>query len=352
LATVTDDSGRPGRSRHTIAMLLGLGLSAVLLWWAMRGLRLADVWSHIRTVPLGLLLLAVTIATLTFPIRALRWRILLRLPDGNPLPVRPAWHALAIGYLANNILPLRAGEILRAYAVSRLAPVRMSTAFASVAVERVFDALTVLIMLVIALLTADLPAEVRFGELSIAGLARRIGILAALVLVAAAVVLARPEPAIRLIEKVVPWPSLSRKLVALLHGVRDGLTALRSPSRLLALILWSVAVWTVNALSFLALFPAFGIELGFGAAVLVQGMIVVFIATPSTPGFVGTFEAAIVAALAFYRIPGDRALAYALTYHAATFVPITLLGLWSATRTIGWRELRQEHAQEIENQPA
>ena len=333
-------------------MLLGLGLSVVLLWWAMRGLRLADVWTHIRTVPTGPVLLAVAIATLTFPTRALRWRILLRLPGGDPFPMRPAWHALAIGYMANNILPLRAGEVLRAYAASRLAPVRMSSAFASVAVERVFDALTVLLMLVAALLTADLPADVRFGELSIAGLARRIGILAALVLLAATVVLARPEPATRLIERMVPWPSVAGRLVALLHGVRDGLTALKSPSRLLALILGSVVVWSVSALSFLALFPAFGIDLGFGAAVLVQGMIVVFIATPSTPGFVGTFEAAIVAALALYQVPGDRALAYALTYHAATFIPITALGLWSATRTIGWRELRREHVQEIENHPA
>jgi uncharacterized protein (TIRG00374 family) len=333
-------------------MILGLGLSAALLWWAMRGLRLADVWNHIRTVPPGPVLLAVVIATLSFPSRAVRWRILLRLPDGSPFPWKPAWHALAIGYMANNILPLRAGEVLRAYAASRLAPVRMSTAFASVAVERVFDALTVLLMLVVALLTADIPGEVRFGELSIAGLARRIGILAALVLLAAAVVLARPEPAARLIERLVPWPALARRLVALLHGVRDGLSALRSPSRLILLLLWCAIVWCVNAVSFQALFPAFGIELGFGAAVLVQGMIVVFIATPSTPGFVGTFEAAIVAALALYGVPGDRALAYALVYHAATFVPITLLGLWSASRTIGWTQLKQEHVHEIQNHPA
>ena len=116
----------------------------------------------------------------------------------------------------------------------------MSTAFASVAVERVFDALTVLTMLVIALLTADIPGEVRFGELSIAGLARRIGVLSGLVLLAAGVVLARPEPAARLIERLVPWPALSRRLVALLHGVRDGLSALRSPTRLLLLLLWAV----------------------------------------------------------------------------------------------------------------
>ena len=345
------DAGR-GRGRHTLAILLGLALSAVLLWWAMRGLRLADVWTHIRSAPPGPLLLAVFLATLTFPLRALRWRILLRLHDGTPLPLGPAWHALAIGYMANNLLPLRAGELLRAFAASRLAPVRMSTAFASVAVERVFDALTVVAMLVVALLTADLPENIRFGELSVPALARRIGILAAVALLAAALVLARPDPAARLLERLVPWPALSRRLVGLLYGVRDGLAALRSPARLLLLGAWCVAVWCVNAVSFQALFPGFGIDLGFAGAILVQSMIVFLIAAPSTPGFVGTFEAGIVTALALYGVPGDRALAYALTYHAATFLPITLLGLWSTTRTIGWGELNRGRTQELGNRPA
>ena len=56
-----------------------------------------------------------------------------------------------------------------------------------------------------------------------------------------------------------------------------------------------------------------------------------------------------MAALALYGVPGDQALAYALVYHAATFIPITLLGMWSASRTIGWTELKREHRQEIEN---
>src|SRR4030095_15209941 len=114
-----------------------------------------------------------------------------------------------------------------------------------------------------------------------------------------------------------------------------------SPTRLFWLLVWCIIVWSVNALSFQVLFPAFGIEVGFAGAVLVQGMIVFFIAAPSSPGYAGVFETAIIAALALHGIPKDRALAYALTYHAATFFPITLLGLWSVRRTIGWRELRR-----------
>ncbi len=306
----------------------------------MRGLRLGDVANHVRAARLGPLLLAVALATLTFPLRALRWRLLLRLPDGDPLPRGPAWHAIAIGYMANNLLPLRAGEVLRGYAVSRLTSVRLSTAIASIAVERAFDALTVVGMLGAALLTAAIPSEVEIRGRPVAELARWVGLAAGAGLVAAAGLLARPDLATRLIERLVPWPGVARRLVVLLHGVREGLSALKSPARLAGLLLWCLLVWGVNALSFLALFPAFGLEVGLGGAVLVQGAIVFGIAAPSMPGFIGVFEAMIVVSLALYGVPQEQAFAYAVTYHATTFLPITLLGLVSLGRTpLGWRDL-------------
>ena len=304
----------------------------------MRGLHPGDVLRTVRAAPPLPILLAVVVATLTFPLRALRWRLLLREPDGAPLRGHAAWNGIAIGYAANNLLPFRAGEILRAYAASRLAPVRMSSAFASVAVERVFDALTVVASLGLALLASGMPASVRVGGMALPDVARRVGILTAVALVGAAVILTRTEATGRLITRIIPWPGISTKLIALMQGIRDGLSALRSPARLAAVILWSVVIWAVNALSFQLLFPAFGIEVGYAGAVILQCAIVFGIAVPSSPGFIGVFEAAIVVALALYSVPQEKAVAYALTYHAATFLPITLLGLYSAYRTgLGWK---------------
>lgn len=309
----------------------------------MRGLRPADVLAHVRSAPPGPILLGVLLATLTFPLRALRWRILLREPSGGALNGRAAWHGIAVAYAGNNLLPFRAGELLRAYAASRLAPVRMSSALASVAVERVFDALTVVASFGVALMASGLPAGVRIGGMALPDVARRVGILTALAFVGAAVILTRAEATARLITSVVPWPGVSRRLVAVLHGIRDGLSALRSPARLAAVIAWSLVIWTVNALSFHAMAPAFGIDVGFAGAVLVQSAIVFGITVPSSPGFVGVFEAAIVVSLALYAVPQDQAFAYAVTYHAATFIPITVLGLWSAWRTgLGWKDVRRE----------
>jgi len=326
-----------------VGLLLGLAVSAGLLWWAMRGLKLSDVAGHVRAAPPLPIFLAVLVATLTFPLRAIRWSLLLREPDGAALRRKAAWNGIAIGYAANNLLPFRAGEVLRAYAASRLAPVRMSTSIASVAVERVFDALVVVASFGLALLASGMPADVRIGGMALPDVARRVGILTAIMFVGATIVLTRTEATARLISRIVPWPSLAEKLTALLRGIRDGLSALRSPTRLAAVVAWSVVIWAVNALSFQMLFPAFDMKVGYAGAVILQSAIVFGIAVPSSPGFVGVFEAAIVVGLALYGIPQDRALAYAVTYHAATFLPITLLGLYSAYHTgLGWKAVSRE----------
>ena len=88
-------------------------------------------------------------------------------------------------------------------------------------------------------------------------------------------------------------------------------------------------IWTVNAASFWIGFRAFGIEAPFAAALILQFLLVLGIAPPQAPGFVGGFELAIVTALLLFGVPQEVALAYAVTYHVTTFVPITLLGAWS-----------------------
>lgn len=339
------DEAPAAARRPILPVLAGILVSGVLLWLVVRGLSFADVAHHVRSARPIPVLVCVMLATVTFPLRAVRWRLLLRDPDGVPIRLGPAWHAVAIGFTANNLLPLRAGELIRAYVAGRLTPVRTSSAFASIAVERVFDALMVLAMLGAALLTAGFAEDVRLGGLSVPALARRVGLLAAIAFLGATLVLAMPVRMERLIRWGVPFPGIARRLIALLEGIRQGLAALRSPRRLAGVIGWSLVIWGINAVSFVALFPAFGLDVDLAGALIIQGAIVFGIAVPSSPGYVGVFEAAIVVALALYGVPQDQAFAYAVTYHGATYFPIVLLGLFSLGRTrLGWRELRVKRA--------
>jgi hypothetical protein len=113
----------------------------------------------------------------------------------------------------------------------------------------------------------------------------------------------------------------------------DGLNALRDPRRAIPIVAWTLVIWLVNASAFWIGFAAFGIEVPFAAALILQGLLVFAIALPQAPGFVGVFEAAIVGTLSLFGVENDVALAYAISYHVLTFVPITLLGVHSLLTT-------------------
>ncbi len=325
--------------------LAGIAVSVALLAWALRGVSLEEVLRHIRSARPGPLAAAVVLATITFPLRLVRWRLLLRDERGESYPSAPLWHAIALGFMANNLLPLRAGELIRSYAAARLSGARFATVISSVAVERIFDGLTVVGLLSLALLNPGLPGSVSVGGTSVVELARLAGVIGIMALLAAILVVAAPLAAERLVRRVLPHAKLADRIVDLIEGIRQGLAVLRSPSRLVGVVFWSLVLWLVNALGFYVGFSAFDIPVSYTGALLLQGLLVLGISIPSTPGFFGPFEAVIVAALALYGIPGSLAFSYAIAFHVTTFVPITVLGLWSTARSPeGFRMLRRNPA--------
>lgn len=314
------------------ALGAGVLLAGALLWWVLHDVRWADLEAEIRAANPALIVLAIGVATATFPLRVIRWRLLLRAEDDSALPFAPLWHAVAIGFMANNILPFRIGELMRTWAASRLTRARFSASLSSVAVERVFDALTVISMLALGLLLAGLPQGVELYGTPVTRLATLSGVLVVVAFLGAIAVVSFPAAAERLIRRL-PSEPLANRLVSLVEGVRHGLGVLRSPSRVSAVIAWSVVIWLVNALSFWIMIWAFHLPVGFAGVLLMQGVLVLGVAAPTTPGYVGVFEAVIKAVLLLFAISPDRAVAYAVTYHITTFLPIVLLGAWSLMRT-------------------
>ncbi|MDQ3223211.1 MAG: flippase-like domain-containing protein [Gemmatimonadota bacterium] len=321
--------------RRALPAVLGIGVSVALLAWALRGVSAEAVLRHVASARAGPLAAAVLVATLTFPLRLIRWRLLLRDERGEPYPSGPLWHAIAIGFTANNLLPLRAGELIRSYTAARLTQARFTTVISSVAVERIFDALTVVALLTFALLSSDLPSSVTVAGTSVTQLARAAGVAGIVALLMAIMVVAAPLAAEKMVRRLLPSTRLADRIVDLIEGVRHGLAVLRSPGRLAGVMVWSMVLWLTNALAFYLGFAAFGIPVDYVGALLLQGLLVLGISVPSTPGFFGPFEAVIVAVLALYGIPGSLAFSYAIAFHVTTLIPITLLGLWSLSRIRG-----------------
>ena len=261
-----DGGSGEGTARRAVSALLGIVVALGLLFWALRGVHLSEVALHLRTARWLPLAAAVVLATATFPLRLVRWRLLLRDEQGGALPAMPLWHAVAIGFMANNLLPFRAGELVRTFAATRLAGARFSTVLSSIAVERIFDGLAVVALLTFALLVSDLPPDVAVGGVSIRHAAQAAGAMGFGALVAAVLVVAYPLAAERLVRQVLPTGRLTDKIVALLEGIRLGLAALRSPTRLAGVVFWSFAVWLVNAWAFYMGFDAFGIPVSFASS--------------------------------------------------------------------------------------
>ena len=310
---------------------LGMLLSVALLWYAFHGIAWAEVGVEIRRANLWLLLLAALAATGIFPLRARRWRTILDPVEPN-LPFGPLWRATAIGMMVSNIVPARAGELARAYALSReVGRVPFSTAFASLAVDRVFDALIILLLMFGAMLLPSFPAGA-------ASSAARYAIGGVVFVVAVIIVLYLivffPKQIISLFELLARRvaPAFEERGRATLVSFANGLSVLRSPKRFLAVFWWALLHWLLNALAFWVGFEAVGIHAPFGTALFTQGIIAIGVAIPSSPGFFGVFETAGKFALGIYGISQTAALTWAMGFHLLSFIPITLIGAWYFAR--------------------
>jgi glycosyltransferase 2 family protein len=313
---------------------LGIALSAAALWWTLRGIDFGSVMLHIRRSDPLLLVLSTAAATGIFPLRARRWRPILQsvAPD---LPLGPLWRATAIGMMVSNLVPGRAGELARAYALAReTRRVPFTTAFASVAVDRGFDAAVVLLLMFVAMLDPRFSAGAVVGgqpaSRVIAGGAAFAGsVLAILFLMARfpnAVVRAYEAFARRL------SPRLEQRGSALLRTFLTGLGVLRRPALFAEVLWWTLLHWLLNAFAFWLGFLAVGIDAPFSAALFLQGLIAIGVALPSAPGFFGIFELFAKAGLTVYGVQDDLAVAWAIAFHFLSFIPITLIGAWYFVR--------------------
>jgi uncharacterized protein (TIRG00374 family) len=313
---------------------LGVALSAAALWLTLRGIDFGSVLGYIRRADAALLALMTVAATAIFPLRARRWRPILHsvAPD---LAFGPLWRATAIGMMVSNVVPARAGELARAYALSRETPrVAFSAAFASVAVDRVFDATVVLLLMVVAML------DPRFiGGSVIAGqsASRVIGggaVVAGLGLVMLYSMARFPDVVLRAYGVVARRisPRVERRGHEILRTFVSGLGVLRRPALFAEVLWWTLLHWLVNAVAFWLGVLAVGIDAPFTAALFLQGLIAIGVALPSAPGFFGVFELFAKAGLTIYGVPDDLAVAWAITFHFLSFIPITVIGAWYFAR--------------------
>lgn len=311
---------------------LGVLVSAVFLWLALRGLKLNEVWVDIRGANYIWLLPSVTVYFLAVWVRTWRWDYMLR--PLKHIPVSRLFPVVVIGYMGNNIYPLRAGELLRSYVLRQREEVAISSSLATVIVERVFDGLVMLMFVFAALPLAPIPDE----TIRTTVIAASIAFFGAMILFFA--IAAVPDRMMALTH----WGSarflpdrLRQPFVDFMERFIVGLKALNSFQNVLMIFLSSIVIWLLETIKYWFVMHAFDFQVSFFALMLMNGIVNLATTIPSAPGYVGTFDGPGIAVLVLYGIAQPVATAYTLVLHAALWLPITLLGAYYMLREgFGW----------------
>jgi len=326
---------RQGRAGRVDARaLIGIAISVLLIVWVLRGVDLGQVARELRAANLLLLLAAVAATTSGFMVRALRWGIFLH-PIRPGTSLRSRFAAVNIGFAANNLLPARMGEFARAWSISRLEPVPVSGALGSLVVERFLDSVAIYLLLLVALLHPSFPEGATVAGQPLLTILRAVSAGLGVLLLIVLLVLFRPGVLLgvaRHLSRFLP-AGFDHRVEGVVTSFLSGLGALRRPALLAKGLLWSIGFWGWNAVSFWLAFQAFGIDQGYPTALFVQAIIALGVAIPSAPGFFGTFHAAALVGLhEVYGVAEGATLAFAFGYHLGGFIPVTLMGIWYATR--------------------
>ncbi len=311
------------------SMTIGLLLSGLFLYLAFRKTDFGELWTHLSAARYELLIPASILTIVALWVRAMRWGLLLA-PLGK-IGGGMLFSATSIGFMCNNILPMRLGEVIRAYVIARSAGVRGSAAFATIIIERLFDLFCMIGIFGILLVFAPFyHRSFKFGVL----FAFAAGILALAGLV---FFYLKPGPVERLVGWFLPG-KIRERLLTMLRSFGQGLEILRDFPRLVGIGLLTVLMWLLIAVVVEMCFAAARLEtaeltLPATASLMVLVVMAIGVMVPSGPGFVGTLQAAAVLGLAIigYR-DTDRALSFSILYHATQWFPVVLVGLFYLVR--------------------
>jgi len=326
-------------------LIVGLLISLVFLYFAFRDVSWNDFLRYIFGIKYQWLIPAALSVMASFVIRAIRWKMLVA--PIQKINFENTFSATMIGYMGNNVLPFRLGDLLRAYAFSKGTGIKKSTTLASLLLERILDLLTTLMALGLVL--------VYFPNFPL--WAARVGYLA-LIIVAGLVMFTvfmqfRNEFVLRLtayILKPMPdrWNStIAKKLISF----SEGLQIVSQYKKYFGLLIVSVLHWPIYISTVWFTFQAFDYTYGIIESFVVLVFITFAVAIPSAPGYVGTFHGLVVASMALFGLAGDSARAYAVVLHAVNYVPVTLVGLYYFwKRQITLKEVETEVEEPLENE--
>jgi len=328
---------------------VGVLISAVFLWLAVRKLNLAEFWQAISHANYWWILPGVAVYFVAVWARAWRWHYLLK--PIKSIKTRVMFPITCIGYMGNNIYPARAGEVLRAVVLKRREGVPISASLATIIVERIFDGVVMLAFVFVNLTQLAKLAEVSIPvwkwnvtitDLAIGGCVAFFGALI-IFLIAAMFPRVTSRFGQWFIDRLVP-ARVRLQTSGIMNKFLDGLESLRSPANVLMVFVTSVIIWLLETVKYWFVMHAFSFNASFFTLMLMNGVVNLATTLPGAPGYIGTFDLPGIAILTAAGVNQAVATGYTFILHVALWLPITVLGAYYMTREgIKWSDsLRAE----------
>lgn len=314
-----------GRSRLIGRGALGIAISVVAMALALRSVDLGTAADVIRTAALAWIVGMLLFNVADVSLRGWRWQRLVAPVKRVAYPAVLGY--LLIGYLANNVLPARLGELIKSHYLGDRQGISRTTALGTVVVERVIDTTSVVLIAAAAILVLSIRGVLVNAVLI--GLA-----FAGILIVGLAILLVahRIPGAERVASIADRWP----RIRSLATRLREGLAVASRPATIAQALILTVGAWTASLLAFAAAGQAIGVELTIGQAALMSACVALATAIPSGPGYLGTFELAAVTVGRTFGLDPDQAFALALIVHAG-ILGVTSVGGAVAFAVDGWR---------------
>lgn len=336
--------------RNVVKRLLvwiGIGVSALFLYLALRGLNLVFVWDIIKQANYWWILPGIIIYFVGVWIRTWRWHYMLR--QFKAVSVRRLFPVVCIGYAGNNIYPARAGEVIRSYVLKKNEDIPISGSLATVLVERIFDGLIMLLFVFFSLpFVSGIPTQ--YENFVIA-----LSIIFGVALVVFIAVAARPHWVMKLYVPIATRfiPTKIRpKFDGMVEKFLFGLASLQSPKDVVMIFFTSILIWLAETLKYWFVMHAFSFTVSFITLMLMNGIVNLFTTLPAAPGYIGTFDAPGIEVLVTVGgVDRATAAAYTLVLHAALWLPITALGVYYFFKArLSWSDFEKaaEAAEEAE----
>ena len=351
-----------------ISLSLGIVISFASLYFAFKNVPFDELSAYMSAIDGFWTTISVLIVVLCFVLRAIRWQVIVG--STRKIGFLQAFHPLMIGFMINCILPGRAGEVARPVILQKNEQVPFSTGLATVAAERIFDFMLLIVFFAFVLTTIEIDPdlEMTFGKFhlnreTLISVGTGMGKLS--ILLIAGIVMLTIEKSRRLIKKLIQmipaiffWTGSEARekiklkictpLSGLVDHLSDGFELLKHPEKIGACIGLSSIIWGLSAFSYYTMsLGCPGVALSFLEISGVMIIVCFFIALPSVPGFWGLWEAGGIFALTLFGISTSHAAGYTLANHAVQMFPIILIGFGSAVAT-GINILKVSYGKETE----